>query len=79
MSLSNYVNSIGLLLDIVGVVLIWWFGLLEPISRSGAKYLITGQTDEKEKKKAERFHTLSKVGLGLVMFGFVLQLASNFL
>ena len=79
MSLSNGANSFGLLLDIVGVVLIWRFGLPEPILRSGAKYLITGMTDEKEKEKAGRFHTLSKVGLGLIIIGFVLQLIGNFL
>lgn len=79
MSPSNCVNSFGLLLDIVGVMLIWRFGLPEPILRSGAKYLITGMIDEKEKEKAEHFHTLSKVGLGLVIIGFVLQLVSNFL
>lgn len=79
MSLSNCVNSFGLLLDIVGVVLIWRFGLPEPISRSGAKYLVTGQTDEAEKAKAERFHNLSKIGLGLLIAGFALQLVSNFL
>lgn len=79
MSLSNCVNSFGLVLDIVGVVLIWLYGIPEPISRRGAQYLTTGLRDENEKKKAERFHTLSKVGIGLIVVGFVLQLASNFL
>ena len=79
MSLSNCVNSFGLVLDIVGIVLIWLYGIPEPISHRGAQYLTTGLTDEKEKKKAERFHALSKVGLELIIIGFVLQLASNFL
>ena len=37
---SPYVSSFGLLLDVVGVILIWGFGLPEPMSRSGAQHLI---------------------------------------
>jgi hypothetical protein len=76
---STCVNSLGLVLDIVGAVLLWLYGIPEPISRTGAQYLITGMTDEKTKQKAKRFHTLSKLGLGLLIVGFVLQLASNLL
>lgn len=76
--LSPWINSFGLLLDIVGAILIFQFGLPEPISRRGAQYLITEQSDEGERKKASRFDLLSKVGLGLLVTGFVFQLVSDF-
>ena len=79
MSCSNLVNSVGLALDIVGVVFIWRYGLPEPLSRTGATYLIAEQADETEKAKAAKYDLLSKIGLGLIIGGFVLQLASNFI
>lgn len=53
MSASNLVSSIGLVCDIIGAVLIWRFGLPEPVSRSGAIHIICEQTDEAEKAKAK--------------------------
>jgi hypothetical protein len=79
MSLASCLNSAGLVADIVGVVLIWCFGIPEPISRRGAQYLTTGMTDDKVRAKAERLDRLSKAGLGLIVIGFVLQLVSNIL
>jgi hypothetical protein len=58
--------------------MIWRYGLPEPLSREGKTYLITGQVDETEKAKAERFDRLSKIGLVLVLGGFLLQFFSNF-
>jgi hypothetical protein len=79
MSCSNLVNSFGLVFDIIGVVFIWRYGLPEPLSRKGAIYIIAEQTDEAEKAKAAKYDLLSKIGLGLVIGGFLLQLASNFI
>ena len=78
-SCSNIVNSVGLVLDIVGVVLIWRYGLPEPISREGHNYIILESHDEAEKIKAAKYDRLSKIGLSLVILGFALQLASNFI
>ena len=79
MSCSNWVNSFGLALDVVGVVFIWRYGLPEPLSRKGAIFIITEQTDETEKSKAAKYDLLSKIGLCLVISGFLLQIASNFI
>jgi hypothetical protein len=77
--MSHLLNSIGLVLDIAGVVMIWFYGLPEPLSLEGRTYLVTGLIDEKEKAKAQRFHRLSKIGLALILGGFLLQFVSNFL
>ena len=79
MSDSNLVNSIGLVCDILGAVLIWRYGLPEPISRSGVVHLRLEQTDETEKAKAEQYDCIARCGIVLLVGGFVLQLVSNFL
>ncbi len=58
--------------------MIWRYGLPEPLSREGKVYFIAEQSDETEKVKAARYDLLSKIGLVLVIGGFVLQLFSNF-
>jgi hypothetical protein len=77
-SVSHLLNSVGLVLDIVGVAAIWFYGLPEPLNLEGRKYLITGLIDEATKAKARRFHALSKLGLALIIGGFLLQFLSNF-
>ena len=61
------------------MVLIWYYGLPEPISRSGAVHLISEQTDEAEKAKAKLYDRIARCGIVLLVFAFVLQLVSNFL
>jgi hypothetical protein len=62
---SHVISSFGLVLDIVGVVMIWRYGLPEPLSRTGAVHLILEQSDEAERAKATRYDRLSKIGLAL--------------
>lgn len=78
MSLSTCINSLGLLLDIAGVVLIWRFGLPPEVSRSGMTLLAIEGNDPKEIAKGKRFDFYSRLGLGILIAGFVLQLVSNF-
>jgi hypothetical protein len=73
------VNSAGLVCDIVGVVIVWYYGLPSEVSRSGANYLLLEQPNDAEKALARHYDRLSRVGLILLILGFVLQLASNFL
>jgi hypothetical protein len=70
-SCANVVNSIGLLADIAGAVLLWKYGLPEALSREGHSYLILEQTDEAEKAKAARYDWWSRIGLGLLIAGFI--------
>jgi hypothetical protein len=79
MSSANLVNSFGLVLDILGVVLIWKFGLPEPLSREGHSYFILEGSDETEKARAAKYDRWSKTGLALVVLGFAIQLGSNLL
>jgi hypothetical protein len=76
---SNVVNSIGLVCDIIGALLVWRYGLPEPIYRRGAIHLICEQSDKAEIAQAKWHNRLALFGIALVIFGFVIQLVSNFL
>lgn len=78
-SCATLINSIGLLIDIGGALLLWKFGLPETLSREGHQYIVSGQTDETEKAKAAGYDRWSRIGLSLIIAGFVFQLISNFL
>ncbi|MDE0624997.1 MAG: hypothetical protein OXH99_01230 [Bryobacterales bacterium] len=73
-----WVNSIGLGLDIAGVVLLFFFGLPAEVSRSGALYLSWGANEE-EARKGRRYERISRFALVLLVVGFALQIASNWM
>lgn len=78
MTTSNCINSVGLVLDIVGATLLWRYGLPAEISRTGAQTLIEQQTNEAEVKEAARYDRVASWGFLSLVAGFVLQLVSNF-
>jgi hypothetical protein len=77
--ISKVVNSIGLVMDVVGVLLLFKFGLPEDVRRKGQSYLLLEETDQNEIAKAECYDFWARIALGLVVLGFVAQLVSNFL
>lgn len=78
MTLSHYINSAGLVFDIVGATLLWRFGLPAEISRSGSQSIITNVRNHAEIEKAKRFDRISWWGFLSLVMGFVLQFLSNF-
>jgi hypothetical protein len=78
-TVSNYISSAGLFLDLMGAALIWKFGLPAEISRTGAQHRITEEIDRAEVATARRFDRISSWGFVALLIGFALQLASNFL
>ncbi len=74
---STFYNSIGLLLDIIGGILLYFFGISPRIDRDGAIYIVTEGKDESEILKAKKYDRLSKIALILIIIGFGLQLISN--
>ena len=76
---ADLVNSFGLLFDIVGVVLLFRYGLPPAgVSRTGANYLTWGY-DENEREKGRVFVFRSKVALAFLIAGFAMQIVSNHL
>jgi hypothetical protein len=72
------VNSIGLVLDIVGALMVWVFGL-SPLLTSEGEVLTVDYADGRSTKRIQRCNRLSNLGMLLVVGGFVCQLVSNFL
>lgn len=72
------VVSLGLVLDIVGVALIFRYGVAPAVSASGAQLLAWGH-DESEKVRYRRYKRVSRIGLGCLMGGFFLQLIGNYI
>jgi len=77
-ALAKLLNSGGLVLDICGAILIFRYGLPENVSRAGSSALLLEQTDDAEIEKAKRYDRLGRIGIGLLILGFVFQLVSNF-
>ena len=75
---ADIINSIGLFLDIVGVILLFLFGLPPPISKDGVVTLQVG-VDKDGAEKWKRYKFISWIALCCLVFGFSLQIVSNFL
>ena len=69
------INSLGLLLDIFGVILLFSFGLPSRVSE-WPPYLSLG-SDPDSTKQRKRYKFWSGLALGLLILGFVLQMVSN--
>lgn len=79
---SNIINSAGLALDIVGVILIFKYGLPLKLKHPEDPALFTwGRPEGEEKRKLteqrNRYQFRSRLGRGLLILGFALQIASN--
>lgn len=70
-------TSIGLCLDILGVILLWKFGLPPRVDRTGAQHYIRPKRDEAEIKKGKLFDQISHFAVGIIVLGFILQLISR--
>ena len=73
MPASTWFTLLGLILDILGALLLWRYGLPPDIRRGGVVHLIAEHTDDAEARKAARFDRLSHVGIALLALGFALQ------
>ncbi len=82
MTYAHSINCIGLVFDIVGVVILFYYGppALD-ITKDGHKILPFNSNNPEEiaanRAVASRHSLLSKMGLGLLGLGFVLQFVSN--
>lgn len=71
-------NIIGLCLDILGVVLLFIFGLPAEVNRSGAVGWQIGTTEEGP-AKARFYDWMSRFALLALVVGFGFQIWANFL
>jgi hypothetical protein len=74
---ANLINSIGLIFDIIGVILLFKYGLPSEISKDGSIGLSLQDTDDNDVKKWKTYNLWSKIGLSFILIGFAFQLISN--
>jgi hypothetical protein len=79
MTCSSIVNSIGLVLDIIGAILLIKYGIPNKIDPEGTVHLDLEGEDQSEIKKARIYQKWSNMAISLIILGFVLQLISNFI
>ena len=77
------INSIGLFLDIVGVILLFLFGLPNYVNPGGKNVdalseIACGSTTPEGINRWKRHRWLSRVGLVLLISGFMVQIVSNY-
>jgi hypothetical protein len=80
---SVAINSLGLMLDIIGALMLWYFVVeinyadkIEFLKGNAVIDLADPTPGQVSRYKRKMF--LSRVGVGLLVLGFVLQLASNY-
>ena len=74
------INSVGLILDIIGVILLFIFGLPSRFVSEGPPVLSFGEDPDSTKqreKQWKRYQCVSWSALVLLVLGFVLQMVSN--
>jgi hypothetical protein len=72
---STILTGIGLVADIVGVVLLYFFGLPAHISRGAHRLPVVEPRNDVEAQQAKLYDLLARVGIWLLIVGFALQLA----
>ena len=77
--IPDVINSVGLFFDIGGVILLYFYGLPEDISKTGANFFQLADANEEEADKWKRYRKMSSLALGFLVLGFFLQLVSNWL
>lgn len=79
--LAPYYTSAWLILDMIGVVVVFFFGLPPSVTRRGADYVVNRPSSETERtarqREARTNAFMATLGLLLLFFGFGLQLAGN--
>ena len=78
--LANLINSVGLGFDIVGVVLLFRYGLAPEVRKTGGMIIAWPSSENMEAEpKWNYYRRMSFIGLSCLVGGFVLQIFSNYL
>ena len=72
-----YFNSIGLVCDILGVLLLFKFGLPSEVTKNGEVEYVGGNPEEAEVKKWYKYKRWANIALSLLILGFAFQFYAN--
>ena len=71
------IQSLGLVCDIVGAILLFKFGLPEIQRTNGLSFITVERENPEELERERRYDFWGKVGLALLIVGFFGQLLPN--
>lgn len=74
---KSLLNTIGLVFDIMGVILLFKYGLPSNVRKDGGNVMLFQDTNQEEIKKWHKYNFWSRVGLISIIVGFSFQIASN--
>jgi hypothetical protein len=77
MELNSLLNIIGLSFDIIGVIMLFKYGLPTDLNKSGATYKALEQIDKDAIIKYQKYDRYSKLALVIIIIGFLFQIMSN--
>ena len=77
--LPGCINSVGLAFDIAGVILLYFYGLSGRLNTPGGQVIVFSGESPEDAEERKRYTRWSRLGLFLIVFGFVLQIISNWL
>ncbi|MXY67760.1 MAG: hypothetical protein F4Y47_04270 [Acidobacteriia bacterium] len=76
---ATVLSTVGLTLDIIGVVMLFRCGLPANVSRKGDSHVLLEATDQREVGKARKHDRLARVGLALIVIGFTIRILGNWI
>lgn len=78
---SHYLNVAGLILNMLGVVLAFFFGFPQPDLSEGRKIVMVSSAEHDERQRAlqARYRHLAIAALGSMFVGFTAQLWALFI
>ncbi len=76
--ITAWVNTIGLLSTLVGVLILFRYGMPYHVPTGGVIGLAVEKENELEKKKEKLYRGWGYVGLLALILGIALQIAANF-
>jgi hypothetical protein len=74
---SSFVNSLGLVADIIGALMLTKFGLSPDIDPQGRQSLLLEDEDQEQIAKGKVYKRWSRIAIWLIVLGFVIQLISD--
>lgn len=67
-------NIAGLILSLIGIVILFVFGMPFRVRTGGATYYVAETEDEDEKKREALFDKLGWLGLAIIVAGTIFQI-----
>lgn len=80
MSITDILSVLGLSLDLIGVVILFFFGIPPGLHVSGQSVMVKDQADHDMKTKlGQRYQKMQKLALAILIVGFALQIVAYFI